>query len=224
MGNTTEARTIYILLTRSGTWFSRLIHLATADSYTHASIGLDGPIGPFYSFARKYSHFALPAGLVEEQIGPELRTKRQQVPCCLYELSVSPEIYASLRRQISAMYAQRQRYHYNLLGALSCFFNLPLDRRDHYFCSQFVAGLLRDSGALELSKPPALVRPADFCQIHHLPFDQRTNFPVVFFLTPKRPVRKRTGLFVCFIVLSYSGFRTWLRSSSWASPHRRSRS
>ena len=47
MGNTTEARTIYILLTRSGTWFSRLIHLATADSYTHASIGLDGPIGPF---------------------------------------------------------------------------------------------------------------------------------------------------------------------------------
>ena len=46
MGNTTEARTIYILLTRSGTWFSRLIHLATADSYTHASIGLDGPIGP----------------------------------------------------------------------------------------------------------------------------------------------------------------------------------
>ena len=168
MGNTTEARTIYILLTRSGTWFSRLIHLATADSYTHASIGLDGPIGPFYSFARKYSHFALPAGLVEEQIGPELRPKRQQVPCCLYELSVSPEIYASLRRQISAMYAQRQRYHYNLLGALSCFFNLPLDRRDHYFCSQFVAGLLRDSGALELSKPPALVRPADFCQIHQL--------------------------------------------------------
>lgn len=79
-----------------------------------------------------------------------------------------PEIYASLRRQISAMYAQRQRYHYNLLGALSCFFNLPLDRRDHYFCSQFVAGLLRDSGALELSKPPALVRPADFCQIHQL--------------------------------------------------------
>ena len=47
-------RTIYILLTRSGTWFSRLIHLATQDRYTHASIGLDGPDGPFYSFARKY--------------------------------------------------------------------------------------------------------------------------------------------------------------------------
>ena len=59
-----EGRTVYILLTRSGTWFSRLIHLATQDQYTHASIGLDGPSGPFYSFARKFEHFALPAGLV----------------------------------------------------------------------------------------------------------------------------------------------------------------
>lgn len=81
MGNTTEARTIYILLTRSGTWFSRLIHLATADSYTHASIGLDGPIGPFYSFARKYSHFALPAGLGGgNKSGPGAPDQRQQVP------------------------------------------------------------------------------------------------------------------------------------------------
>lgn len=63
-----EERAIHILLTRSGTWFSRLIHLATQDDYTHASIGLDGPAGPFYSFARKYEHFALPAGLVEEQV------------------------------------------------------------------------------------------------------------------------------------------------------------
>ena len=59
-----EERRIYILLTRSGTWFSHLIYFATRDSYTHASIGLDGPSGPFYSFARKYRHFALPAGLM----------------------------------------------------------------------------------------------------------------------------------------------------------------
>ena len=48
----TQTKTVYILLTRSGTWFSRLIHLATDDCYTHASIGLDGPAGPFYSFGR----------------------------------------------------------------------------------------------------------------------------------------------------------------------------
>ena len=159
-----EERTVYILLTRSGTWFSRLIHLATQDRYTHASIGLDGPTGPFYSFGRKYEHFALPAGLVEEQV----TLRRRTVPCCLYELKVSQETYFRLRRQLNCMYARREEYSYNLLGTLACYFNLPLRRRHHYFCSQFVASLLQESGALELSKDPGLTRPADFCRLEQL--------------------------------------------------------
>ena len=157
-------RTVYILLTRSGTWFSRLIHLATQDSYTHASIGLDGPAGPFYSFARKHRHFALPAGLVEEQV----TVHRQSVPCCLYELTVSEDTYFRLRRQLRSMYARREEYRYSVLGAFACYFNLSLQRRHHYFCSQFVAGLLEEAGAVDLPKPPTLVRPADFCAISGL--------------------------------------------------------
>lgn len=157
-------RTIYILLTRSGTWFSRLIHFATRDRYTHASIGLDGPCGPFYSFARKYRHFALPAGLVEEHV----TVYRRAVPCCLYELKVSETTYFRLMQKLRTMYAQREEYHYSVLGAFACYFNLSLQRRHHYFCSQFVADLLEDCGAVELPKPPTLLRPADFCQLEDL--------------------------------------------------------
>ena len=158
-------KSVYILLTRSGTWFSRLIHLATDDCYTHASIGLDGPNGPFYSFARKYARFALPAGLVMEEIRLEVQTKRQQIPCCLYALSVPLPVYERLRRQIDRMYAPKDRYHYTLLGAVACYFNHPMPRENHYFCSQFAASLLERSGAVELGKAPELVRPADFCQM-----------------------------------------------------------
>ena len=157
-------RTIHILLTRSGTWFSRLIHLATQDDYTHASIGLDGPAGPFYSFGRRYRHLALPAGLVEEQV----TTHRYAVPCCLYELRVSEAVYLQLRRRLSAMYAQREEYRYSVLGAFACYFHLPLRRRHHFFCSQFVADLLADCGAVDLPKPPTLLRPADFCSLRGL--------------------------------------------------------
>ena len=153
-----DERTIYILLTRSGTWFSRLIHFATQDSYTHASIGLDGPDGPFYSFARKYRY------LVEEQV----TAYRRGVPCCLYELKVSQKAYLRLRQRLQSMYVQREDYHYSVLGAFACYFNLSLQRQHHYFCSQFVAGLLEDCGALELPKPPTLLRPADFCGVKGL--------------------------------------------------------
>ena len=158
-------KSIYILLTRSETWFSRLIHLATADRYTHASIGLDGPSGPFYSFARKYARFALPAGLVVEEMNAGAQTKRREIPCCLYELKVPAPVYERLHSRLSCMYAKREQYHYNLLGALSCYFNYPLPRENHYFCSQFAASLLESCGAVELGKNPDLIRPADFCQM-----------------------------------------------------------
>ena len=155
---------VYILLTRSGTWFSRLIHFATRDDYTHASIGLEGPEGPFYSFARKHPHFALPAGLVEEQVS----SRRRCVPCCLYALTVNDQVYFQLRARLTTMYERRAHYHYSLLGALACFLNLPFQRQRHYFCSQFVADLLENCHAMELPKPPALVRPGDFCSMDAL--------------------------------------------------------
>lgn len=165
---TSNKKTIYILLSRSGTWFSRLIHFATADQYTHASIGLDGPLGAFYSFARKQPQFALPAGLVEEQIRWGQIPSQRPSPCCLYGLTVDEEVYDRLREQLDEMYLRRNEYYYSILGTLACWFNLPLQRQHHYFCSQFVAALLQDSGAITLPKSAALVRPADFCQIKNL--------------------------------------------------------
>ena len=158
-----EEKTVYILLTRSGTWFSRLIHLVTDDCYTHASLGLDGPAGPFYSFARRYKHFALPAGLVQERV-PAVHNGRQ-TPCCLYALKVPHPTYLRLRRRLQKMYAHREEYHYNLLGIVSCLFHRPLSRKRHYFCSQFAADLLEQCGAVELEKSPGLTRPSDFCRL-----------------------------------------------------------
>lgn len=156
---------IYILVTKSKTCFSRLIHRMTAAPYTHASIGLNGLQGEFYSFARKYTRLCLPGGLVKEMVcGGGPKTVRYQ----MYQLNVSPAAYFRIQERLGRMYGHRERYHYNLLGALSAFFNYPLCRRRYYFCSQFVAELLETSGALRLEKNAALVRPVDFCSIDGL--------------------------------------------------------
>ena len=101
-------------------------------------------------------------------MGPSARENRRDTPCCLYELTVTEETYRRLRRRLSLMYAQREEYHYSVLGTLACFFNLPLRRSRHYFCSQFVAELLQGSGAAALPKEPALLRPADLCGVDGL--------------------------------------------------------
>lgn len=156
---------IYILVTKSRTYFSRLIHLATAASYTHASIGLDGLDGDFYSFARKYSRLMLPAGLVKEGVS---RRGPVNIRYQMYRLQVPEQTYRKLRERLDEMYGQRERYSYNLLGAFAAFFNFPWKRRSHYFCSQFVAEMLAESGALAFDKNIALIRPVDFCKIQNL--------------------------------------------------------
>ena len=51
---------------------------------------------------------------------------------------------------------------------MGCFVNLPLRRQHHFFCSQFVAGLLEECGAVTLDKSPDLTRPADLCRVDGL--------------------------------------------------------
>lgn len=56
-------KTIYILLTRSGTLLSKLVYAATGASYTHASMAFDAELSCLYSSTRKngYTMFSLQA-------------------------------------------------------------------------------------------------------------------------------------------------------------------
>lgn len=168
MTTTQGTKTIYLLLTRSETYFSRLIHHFTNGEFTHASLGLEGPRGPFYSFARKYPRLPFPGGLIQERADRGFFSLHPNIPCCLYELEVSRDTYEFLCRRLRAMYDHRERYHYSLLGTVACFVGLPFARRHHKFCSEFVAELLSESGAAELGKVPAMTRPMDFCGLAEL--------------------------------------------------------
>ena len=46
-------KTIYILLTKSETILSKIVHFVTADAYTHASIAFDENLQTLYSSSRK---------------------------------------------------------------------------------------------------------------------------------------------------------------------------
>lgn len=61
-------KTIYILLTRSSSVLSRIIHFATGDDYTHVSIAFDKELHTLYSSGRKNGRTVIPAGPCVESI------------------------------------------------------------------------------------------------------------------------------------------------------------
>lgn len=95
-----ETRSVYILLTRSDTYFSKLIHKVTAEEYTHVSIALDPTLRHFYSFGRKSDIFMFPAGFVRETLQSGVFGRFQEMPCALYELQVPVPVYETIAQRM----------------------------------------------------------------------------------------------------------------------------
>ena len=163
-----ETRSVYILLTRSDTYFSKLIHKVTAEEYTHVSIALDPTLRHFYSFGRKSDVFMFPAGFVRETLQSGVFARFQEMPCALYELQVPVPVYETIAQRIAQMQHSADAYHYNCLGVLLCKLDFAFQRQYHYFCSQFVADLLQQSGAIEFEKAASLIQPGDFLRLPQL--------------------------------------------------------
>ncbi|ALS00472.1 hypothetical protein ATZ33_03515 [Enterococcus silesiacus] len=158
-------KSIYILLTRSKTYISKLIQMATADDYTHVSIAFDGTLSQFYSFGRKHPHFPLPAGLIQESLTNCFFDYHKEMPCALYELKVSKSVFAQAMSEVQQMVMEKQQYRYNIIGLVCCKFSIQYQRENYYFCSQFVAEILEKSQAVVLPKPAELIRPIDYANL-----------------------------------------------------------
>lgn len=153
---------IYLLLTRSSTVISGVIHALTGDAYTHVSLSLDPQLRSFYSFGRFYPQLPLPAGFVRETLDGGYYGRHCAMPCALYSLDVCEQAYEALLDQLAQMCREANSYRYNLLGLVLCRMDFAHERGRHFFCSQFVARMLELSGAARLPKPASLMRPMDF--------------------------------------------------------------
>ena len=159
---------IYILLTRSGTILSKMVHLITTDTYTHASIAFDENLETLYSSSRKNGRTMFPAGPCTERLDSGYYQGHGQIPCAVYELQVSDEAYENAKLEVARIMEKVGEYHFNIIGLLLCRLNIPFRRKRHFFCSQFVSEILMRSRALHLPKDTALMRPNDYTTIPEL--------------------------------------------------------
>ena len=149
-----NAKFLYVLLIRTNTIFSRIIHVLTGSRFTHASVGLDVGCEQLYSFARKGTYMPLPDGFVNEQLNSGLIAKCYDCPCAMYRVEI--------------MLRDPKKFKYSCIGPIFCFFHRPYEHGRNYFCSQFVADVLRETGAVQLHKSPSLYHPNDFTKMQEL--------------------------------------------------------
>lgn len=160
-----EKRYIYIMLTNTGTLFSRTVGIYTRAPYNHTSLGFDQELLELYSFGRKRPRNPLIAGFVRESIGKGVYQIFRNTRCCIYRLEVEDNQYERLRRIIEEFKANTDEYGYNLLGLFGVMLNRPIKRKRHYFCSEFVATVLLQSRICHFGKHVSLVTPNDFCKL-----------------------------------------------------------
>lgn len=158
-------KTIYILLTKSTTICSKVVHLATKSEYTHAAISLDKNFDKLYTFSRKYKRLLLPAGFVVESAYDGIMGDSDDMNCAVYELQISNHAYKKLVRLFRHMDYHKDKYRYSILGLVFNYFNKAYERKGYYFCSQFVHHALTHSGAIEKESESSLVRPMDFREL-----------------------------------------------------------
>ena len=153
---------VYILITRTNTMFSRGIGLVTGAEFTHVSLALDRELTHMYSFARRFDRIPFFASLVRESLERGVYGRNSNAPAALFELEMSDAAYGRMMRRLSSMLCEAGRYRYNVLGLWGYLRRKPRHKPYHYFCSQFVSELLGEAGALALPCDPALICPKRF--------------------------------------------------------------
>lgn len=153
---------VYVVLTDTGTLFTRLIKAYTRAPYNHASLALDSQLSEMFSFGRLKPNNPLRAGMVKEDVYSGVYRHFPATRCMVMRMKVDPEQKETLREILYRYYANREQYTYNLLGLLCVMMRIQYSPPNAYFCSEFVAGVLKEAGMGLWDKPCSQITP------HHL--------------------------------------------------------
>ncbi|MDR0838321.1 MAG: hypothetical protein LBN99_01610 [Oscillospiraceae bacterium] len=156
-------KNIYIVLSRSGSPLSHIIHWITRDSYTHASLALDEGLDIMFSFGRRYERNPFLGCFKQENIDDRLfRLGRAGL---ILELPVTEEQYEEVRHNIGVFRDNPEAFSYNLSGLMTAIFHRTHERDTRFFCSEFVYYVLNEAGVCDFGITRGHVRPQMFLRL-----------------------------------------------------------
>ena len=157
---------IYLVLTRTGTVFSKIIGLATGKRYTHVSIAADEMLTQMYSFCRDHKDMPLPANFNREDILTEVFGACKTIPSEVYRIPVTREQMDRYHDVIRHFILNREAYSYDSGALIPMALHIPYEMRNKFVCSVWVGFVLGKTGVShDIKKHPSLIEPEDFRSI-----------------------------------------------------------
>lgn len=153
---------VYIIVTNTGTVLTKLIKLYTRKPYNHASIAFDNKLSEVYSFGRKTAKNPFIGGFVKEDVTAGLF---KQADCAIYSFTATEHQIQRMNDYLQEFEVQKNFYRYNFLGLFGVMFNKPITRTKAFFCSQFVASVLKEGNTIHFDKPLSLITPYDLQEV-----------------------------------------------------------
>lgn len=154
---------IYIVLTHSGSFLSKLIKVYTGKDYSHVSISLDENLDTMYSFGRVWAYNPFWGGFVRES--PKFGTFKRfnNTTCKILSLSVTDEQYKKIGEIIESFLDEKDSYRFNVIGLAAVMVDMRVKRDKYFYCAEFVKYVLDEAGVnYDL---PEIVKPMDFASI-----------------------------------------------------------
>lgn len=160
LGQLEKNKKIYIVLTYTGTWLSKIVKVYTKKDYSHVSISLDENLDNMYSFGRIHPYNPFSGGFVKES--PKYGTFKRfsNTKSKIYSLEVCESQYEKMKKIINDFNENKSSYRFNIIGLIALMFHFKIKRERHFYCAEFVKYVF-DNSNLEIDLPE-LVRPNDF--------------------------------------------------------------
>ncbi|MEL1134791.1 hypothetical protein AAC978_06335 [Desulfitobacterium sp. THU1] len=156
---------VYIVLTRTNTIISKLIHMIKDDEYTHASITFDQELNQMYSFGRRTPYNPFIGHFRSEELNEGVYGFCKTLPGAVIEIEVTLEQYEKAKTLLEHFITHSDQYKYNYMGLVNGLLDKPLCNENRFLCSEFVYHLLKESGIVDLNMPRSLVRPQNLLDI-----------------------------------------------------------
>ena len=160
-------KSIYVILSQTGTMFSRALKFFTHAEYNHASISLSPTLEKMYSFGRLNPYNPFIGGFVEEGKNKGTFKRFYKTQAMVLEFKVSVEKYNAIKYFIEYFNKHKTEFHYNYLGVLFACFRKHHTSSKRFYCSEFVKECLKVFDIENANELPNIIKPIDFLRLNN---------------------------------------------------------